>query len=276
MKNLIRSFLVLLTIATITACTDNDDKQEGTASIAVRLTDKPGDYDKVNIEVTDVLIKRAKADGDESLNDEEFGWESIGTVNTGIYDLLELTGGIDTLLVSGDISAGKIEQIRLVLGDNNTVEKDGSVYDLKTPSAEQSGLKIKIDDIFEPGSTHNFLLDFDVSRSIIDAGNSGNLILKPVIRASDESNSGKIEGMVSPSTFQSIVTATNGEITVSAYVDKRGKFVLNGMPEGSYEITVTPATDSGYQEKTVENVEVLVRKSADLGIIELEELPVTG
>src|SRR3546814_5702897 len=80
------------------------------------------------------------AEGTE--NDE--GWESLPGVQRGMYNLLELVDGHDTLLVDAMIPSGKIHQLRLVLGDENWITINGEDHALKTPSAQQSGLKLNI------------------------------------------------------------------------------------------------------------------------------------
>jgi hypothetical protein len=61
--------------------------------------------------------------------------------------------------------------------------KDSVLYDLETPSAEQSGLKIKIDKNLG-FTTDSLTLDFDADKSILETGN-GKFILKPVIKVKD-------------------------------------------------------------------------------------------
>jgi hypothetical protein len=68
---------------------------------------------------------------------------------------LDFTNGLDTLLGSTVLPAGKISQMRLVLGSRNTVNIDGTISDLKTPSAQQSGLKFKIDATLKAGITYD-------------------------------------------------------------------------------------------------------------------------
>ena len=43
-------------------------------------------------------------------------------------------------------------------------------------------------------------MDWDVQKSIVKAGNSGNYNLKPVIRVTAEANSGTISGRIADST----------------------------------------------------------------------------
>jgi len=260
--------ILILSILTITLfnCSndDNNNSIEGKSQISVKLMDNPGDYDHVFIEVMDVKVKV------NDTNDDESGWISLEAINPGIYDLLELTGGINVLLVDGyEIPSGTLNQIRLILGENNTVVMDGVTYPLNTPSAQQSGLKIKVNEALAPNIHYTFLLDFDVDKSIVVAGNSGNINLKPVIRASVEANTGALSGTVSPSDMQSVVTVSDGALTASAYTDANGDFAVVGLPEGIYDVTVTPDPTSSYQTLVIEDVEISMGQTLNLGLITL-------
>lgn len=275
LKNLILLPLLLLLLFNCNNDSNSSSESELKADpkISIRLVDEPGEFDNVFIEVIDVMIKY----NDDSEDDNS--WQTINPINTGVYDLLELTGGIDVLLVDDfEMPPGTLNQIRLVLGSDNTVVIDGETFPLRTPSAQQSGLKLKVNHELEAGYTYNFLLDFDVDRSIVIAGNSGNINLKPVIRVTTDVTSGKIEGTVSPFDMQVMATVmVNGE-PVSAYADENGAFVLNGVPAGIYSVTLTPDAESGYAEVLVEDVVVVNGEVTDIGTIELELLPgsITG
>ncbi|WAC00897.1 DUF4382 domain-containing protein [Lacinutrix neustonica] len=230
---------VILSLSLVFAlsCNKSDDTNpvEGTSKISVRLMDMPGDFDNVFVDVQDVMIKL----NDDSEGDS--GWVSVEAINTGIYDLLELTGGIDVLLLDDfELPSGYLNQIRLVLGNDNTVVIDGETFPLNTPSAQQSGLKIKVNQNLEPNINYTFLLDFNVDASIVMASNSENINLKPVIRASVEAQSGYITGMVTPLDLQVLIEATNGVETISTYADETGQFVLVGLDSGAYTVTATP------------------------------------
>jgi hypothetical protein len=272
MKKFVKVITIVALFVGLSSCTDNNDSGE-LSSVAIKLVDRPGDYEKVNVEVIDVLIKRKAVEEnatDSTSTDQESGWESVGNVTTGIYDLLELTGGVDALLVEGDIPSGMLGQIRLVLGENNTVVINGVEFPLKTPSAQQSGLKLKVNEELEAGIGYTFILDFNVDKSIVMAGNSGNINLKPVINVSVEAVSGKISGTINPAEVQTEITATDGTNTVSAFADANGVFVLNGVSPGTYTVTTVPAGASGLAEKTISDVEVVAGENTDLGEIVLE------
>ena len=244
-------------------CNDSQstDASMAAPTISIRLADAPGDYDMVNIEVIDVMIKM----NDDS--DDDNGWQTLDPINTGIYNLLELTGGINVLLVEKfQIPAGTLSQIRLVLGENNTVVMDGEEFDLKTPSAQQSGLKIKVNEELLPGFTYDFLLDFDVDKSIVVAGNSENINLKPVIRATTIATSGIINGFVTPFDVQSTASVVVSETeTITANVNNEtGAFSLWGVPAGTYDVIITPDPTSIYADTILEGVVVTNGEITDI------------
>lgn len=278
-KTSFKYFLIasLITIGLSSCSKDNDNNSNGgTANLTVRMTDAPGDYDAVNIDVEDVEI-HVESDGTVEGDEDGDGWVSIGNVHAGVYDLLELTGGISQLLADTEVPAGYVSQIRLVLGSNNTVVVDGQSKPLNTPSAQQSGLKLQLNQQFEAGESYSFLLDFDVDESITTTGN-GAYILKPVIRVSAEAGASSIVGTVLPPEdftgdhLQSLVKITSSDgnnITISAYTDADGNFSLNGVPAGTYKLEVINDADLNINIFTIDGVVVEADSTKDLGEIQL-------
>jgi hypothetical protein len=275
MRTLKRATLFIGSLLLVLFYNCNEDSasnniEDGTSSISIKLVDNPGDYENVYIEVVDVMVKV----NNDSENDN--GWESIGA-NAGIYDLLELTGGLNVVLVDDfQVSSGMLNQIRLVLGENNSIVIDGDTFPLNTPSAQQSGLKIKVNQELESGFNYDFILDFNVDESIVIAGNSGNINLKPVINASAEFSSGKIQGAITPFDFQTMVSVQVGDDTISTFTNENGVFVLNGVPAGTYNVTITPDSESGYNEVVINDVIVVNGEITDIGTIALELMSITG
>lgn len=255
-------FLMLFVFAAIlVSCSDDEDdslnNSEGTAQVAVKLTDAPGDYEKVLVEVEDVLIKmetEANTETDAETGEDE-GWESLGNVEPKQINLLDLTGGVTELLAEAEIPAGYLQEMRLVLGDNNVIVVDGQELVLATPSAQQSGLKVQVNQELEADTYYTFILDFDVDKSVVSQGNGG-YSLKPVLRLSVDETSGSIAGIVTPSTEPVLVQAQKADVTVSAYTNAEGKFQLHGLEPGTYMVTATPAEGLGYEAVVVNNVEV--------------------
>jgi len=268
MNNLKLKSLLLETVMAFgfTSCSDDDANgpEEGNARLTVRMTDAPGDYDHVWVDIEDVMIKT-----EAGVGEEEAEWESLSNVETDRYDLLQLTGGVSQLLADVEIPAGYLDQIRLVLGPDNAVVVDGEEIPMATPSAQQSGLKLQVQQELEAGENYEYLLDFDVDESIVMNGNSG-YILKPVIRMSAMANTGTIIGKVHPTNFQSLVKAQSGSHTISAYTDESGNFTLHGVPEGTYQVTITPDDESGWEIITKDNVKVEDGEANELETIYLE------
>ena len=265
MKYLKSTTILLLILMSFSCNKDTVSSNNGTSSISVRLMDDPADFDNVFIEVVDVEVKL----NDDS--DNENWWQSLNAINTGVYDLLDLTGGINVLLVDDfQIPSGELNQIRLVLGSNNSVVMDGVSFSLNTPSAQQSGLKIKVNETLEANIAYTFLLDFMVEESIVIAGNSGNINLKPVIRASLEANTGAISGQVLPIGIQVEVSTVVGAEIVSTFTDEDGNFVLVGLDEGTYDLTIAPEVSSGLSPLIIEDVEVTVGNTTTIETANLE------
>lgn len=258
MKKHLLFFLILSTTLAFTACQENDVDPEQ-AKLQVYLTDAPGDYDEVWVDVEAVRV-----------HTDENGWEDLSPFNPGMYNLLELTGGIDTLLGSIVLPEGNLSQVRLVLGDNNSVVIDSTSHALTTPSAQQSGLKINIHEQLEGGYTYRLILDFDAAKSIVETGN-GKYILKPVIRAEMDAKTGAIEGTIVPDSIPSVVQAFTSQDTVSTYPNNDGYFMLSALPPGSYTVVVQPDANSGYQPQIVPAVQVTEGNTTDMGSIQLTQ-----
>lgn len=252
MKKIMYATLAVLLVMQISSCTKN--KSADTAHLSVRMTDAPANYDKVMIDVQGVEVT---GNGGNAV---------LLNTTAGMYNLLDLSNGINTLIATGDLNAGTVSQIRLILGTNNSVTSAGVVYPLSTPSAMQSGLKLQVNQTFEAGVSYNILLDFDASQSIVQQGNNV-YQLKPVIRTIDTAISGSLKGSITPVGAIATVTATSNNLTYSSVTNANGLFLISGLPAGTYTITVTPVLP--LLPVTITGKVVVTGVSTDLGIIAL-------
>jgi hypothetical protein len=259
MKTNVISLVVLALCGVLWGCNSDETKS---SRLEVRLTDAPGEYQEVNIDIQDVQVSNGTSDDN--------GWTSL-QVNKGVYNLLQLSNGLDTLLGTIDLPAGKIEQIRLILGPNNSIKLNGDVLPLNTPSAQQSGLKIQVNTELKEGVTYKILLDFDAARSIVSAGASGKFNLKPVIRSFVEAETGAIKGVVVPIESTPVVYALVGADTVATAIADQvtGKFLIKGLGANNYKVIVYPKT--GYQTFIQENVAVTIGNVTDIGTITIQK-----
>jgi hypothetical protein len=254
MKKL-NSLLILIAIVILSGC--KKEEKPGSAEFNLRLTDSPGNYEEINIDFREARVHISEGPG----------WITLNS-NAGIYDLLKLTNGTDTLIANATLPIGTISQVRLVLGTENTIKINGELQPLQTPSAEQSGLKLNIHQPLAENITYTLLLDFDAAKSIAETG-SGGYILKPVIRAIAQALDGGIKGMVTPVAANPAVYAITGTDSISTYTDAAGNFLIKGLASGSYSVYFAPAT--GYNDTTVTGVTVTHGVITDLGLIQLSE-----
>ena len=169
-----KKFIVLFFIATVLWVACSDDKNMGTGVLSVSLTDAPGAYEAVLIDLQGLRINAAADSTDEG------GWQELALDTMGQIDLLMFTGGNSILLTEEELPAGRINQMRMILGENNQIIVDGDTLSLETPSAQQSGLKFNIHADIEEGETYSLTIDFDAEKSVVNKGN-GSYSLKPVI-----------------------------------------------------------------------------------------------
>ena len=238
-RKLVASALVLslISLSVFISC-KKDSTSDGTARLQVYLTDDPGDYEAVYIDVKDVQINVT--------GDDINGWQSLQGVNAGVYDLLRLVNDEDTILADAEIPSGRLHQIRLVLGTENYVKLEGTpqLIKLETPSAQQSGLKLNVQYEVTDERLYTILLDFDVARSIVNTG-SNKYILKPTIRAVLNAVGGTIKGVVMPKDFQTAVYAIQGVDTIATtFSGITGGYIIKGLPAGTYNVLYRPSMNT--------------------------------
>lgn len=164
-----KAFLPLLVTSALVFVFAACNKENNNNTLRVRLTDGPVDLDKVNVDLQQVQVK---------MDRDSAKWVFLKT-RAGVYNLLALQNGVDTMIAEGDVGPGVVKEIRLVLGDSNTVVKDGIQYPLTIPSGGASGLKIKIS---KPMRTtlDSLIVDFDAGLSVKQEQDGYKL--RPVLR----------------------------------------------------------------------------------------------
>jgi hypothetical protein len=225
----------------------------GTGILDVSLTDSAGSYKAVYITIEGVEVHTGGNDNNKN------NWQTI-PMDLNTINLCELTNGVFEKLGSLSLSSGKYTQLRLVLTDtpednelnilselhpaaNYVVLDDNSWHELKIPSGFQSGVKIVKGFTINEDKTTEILLDFDASRSVVEAGNSGQWLLKPTIKALKDYSI--INGMVTNNEDEGIA---NAKVSVQKYdakaQDDKDKVIVQAATitdsDGSYSIFVKP------------------------------------
>lgn len=167
MKMLLKPVIVLFLGTGLFASCKKDGE---TGKVTVRMTDAPAAFDAVNVEITSVEIQVAGQ-----------GWTTLNT-QAGIYDLLQLQHGIDTVLATGvSLPAGRVNQMRLILGSANSIVESGVSFPLLLSSQDESGLKLNLDYEFKAGLNYEIKFDFVADQSVLTQG-QGSFRLKPVLK----------------------------------------------------------------------------------------------
>jgi hypothetical protein len=227
--------LALLTLWSSCSKNDKNSNNTGNAQLQVRLTDSPfPDAKEVWVDVQQVQVIMSDTSNPIVL----------GGAHPGLYNLLDFTDGKDTILADAPIPPGTISQIRLILGDNNyIITNNNEKIPLKTPSGQESGLKVQVHQEVSGGILYRLILDFDAGKSIVKAGNSGNYLLKPVLRIlSLVPSGGDIKGVVEPDSIRTAVFAIQGTDTIaSAFTDlSNGNYLIKDIPAGNYSLVYLP------------------------------------
>lgn len=231
---------------------DSNSSTSGSFAYKVKMTDAPGPFDEVNIDLQSVEVK----DGN--------GQTVQLNTTAGIYNLLDFSNGLSTLIATNTLTNSYVSQIRLILGPNNTVVIGGISYPLSTPSAEQSGLKLQVNQTLYAGIENEILLDFDAHASIIETGN-GTYKLKPVLRTVINAQCGSIKGTIYPAVLAMVSATSSTNVVYTSSVNSMGEFQISGLPTGSYTFTVTPVLPM--LPATLTNVTVTAGSATNVGII---------
>jgi hypothetical protein len=273
-NSVIFSFLaaVLIFAACDSLETDADLSESGT--LRVFITDAPGNYESVVIDIREIRIHKnadAEMEDDTTSNGDDDGEWIVISDEPQKIDLLQLTNGVTDFLGETELEAGTYSQMRLILGDENEITINGETRKLTTPSAQQSGLKLNIHTEIEGGRTYTLLLDFDASRSIVKAGMSGKYLLKPVIKTVNLAETGAIGGTIEPAEALPWIYAIAGEDTVAGTrADDEGEFLLIGILNGTYDVAVVP-DETEYNSVLIEGVEVVAPDTTFIDTVTLED-----
>jgi Domain of unknown function (DUF4382) len=288
-KSILAAFVIALLSAVLvfTSCqkdilgTDNIVPQ-GKQKVMVYLNDDPENYYKVLVDLQMVEVKVDTGssyhddhhyDGDDDGDDDHNSHDSYGqwdtlSITPGIYDLLRLRNGVDTLFAGGNTWAGRITKIRVKLGANNTLWTDSTHnYPLFIcDSKPYVYIKIKegsIDTL--PSGFIRIKLDFNVSKSI--KKKNGSYCLKPEIKAWSEKNTGSVEGKVYPREAMTRVSVYNANDTAFAFPEHDGEFKIKGLKEGNYSVLYDGIAP--YIDTTISNIQIYKGRETKLPSVTL-------
>jgi hypothetical protein len=225
-------------------------------------------FDSVFIDIRGLQVKLE----DDSLANG--GWVNLA-INPGVYNILRFRNGLDTLFGTGTLPNARIHKIKLVLGTQNSVMKDGQSLPLRVKDEDREVIANLNASNFEISNGQVlFWIDFDAGNSIqVDNSGSGNnngYRLKSHIKIFTRSSSGSIEGRVLPRAADPIVKAVIGTDTATAIpFDDNGEFKIVGLNAGTYTLLIDG--QNGYRDTTITNVVVRNREDTHIPLITLHQ-----
>lgn len=269
---------ICFSIVFLISCSDGGggSGSAGTGTLALSLADNSTEeYRAVYITIKNVEVHLG---GNENSPNS---WQMIDLPidpGTGLpkermtVNLLELVNGVREDLGITVLETGHYTQMRLIIDSEpddtiNILSQNHSyanylivqsnppnVYELKIPSGFQTGVKIVGGFDINTNQTTELILDFDACRSVVQAGNSGNWLLKPTIQiahledfstingiVTDGSDAGIEGALVSAQIFNGGDTATKDDdeliIQAATITDLNGEYKLFVTP-GTYNLVV--------------------------------------
>jgi hypothetical protein len=185
------------------------------------MTDKTNpEYEQVVVLVKEI---RLVPEGKENLADEDSSLPVLPFNGPRSIDIMQLHFQQE-LLGTGTIPAGEYTQVRLILEQNPSgspvnyvaLKGDPTRIPLKTPSGQQSGVKVLGKFTVQEGVINTIMIDFDPNTAIVDTGSSDKnqkFVLKPTgIRIVQTSESltafGSLSGTVSAARTWSSATVS--------------------------------------------------------------------
>jgi hypothetical protein len=282
---LLASALALLVFVVPFSCQKDTGKKadipEGQQRVKIYLSDNPVNYDAVYVDIQQVIVQvipDSCRGGDNNNNDcyddNEYHcsvWDTLD-IRAGVYNLLDLSNGTDTLLANGLTLEGRINKIKLVLGNSNSVLIDSVSYPLTLWNNQHTvTIQVKGADIDELTSEELQLwLDFDAGGSIVRVSNN-RFVLKPKIKIFVPDLTASIQGKVLPKQADAVVSAVaNGDTLVAIPNHQSGWFKIRGL-RGSTAVVFVNATAGNYQDTTITGVTLQSGRATDLGTIRLHQ-----
>ncbi len=275
MKNFIRIAMLAITSATIFfySCQkdvsgngQSDLNKPHTATIYLTDHQTPV-FDSVFVDIQRLEVKLE----DDTLPNG--GWVNLN-IRAGVYNILRFRNGLDTLFATGTLPNARIRKIRMTLGTQNNVMKNGQSFPLIVKDEDRQVIADLESINFEVSNGQVlFWIDFDAGNSIqvnnSGSGNNNGYRLKSHIKIFTRSNSGRIEGKVLPRAANPIIKAIIGTDTSTAIPDNDGEFKIVGLNAGVYKVLYDG--QNGYLDTTINNVIVRNREDTHLPTITLHQ-----
>jgi hypothetical protein len=168
------SLFILVFLGCFTNCSKEDiDDNTELSSVTVKLKSTTGQFNKVFLDIRDVQLK---VENSGLSND----WISLNAINGGTYNVFDFGEDVSLLLVNNlEIKPTHIHEIRLVLGENNFVDLDDTLYALNSTDLGNSNPSnvVKIDLI--ANRFYDITIDINIDKSLSFDADHNTMVLNP-------------------------------------------------------------------------------------------------
>ncbi|NSW56560.1 MAG: DUF4382 domain-containing protein [Armatimonadetes bacterium] len=248
-------------LVTCPGCGGGDDGGAAqTARLSVAITDASGPFAEVHLSVVAVRVVRLGSGSAPTGPGLPLIASFSPARQVSVLDLAYQ----QEILGTASVPVGTYEQVRLVVAPNVSGQPPANYVTLlsdpttklplDTPSGETAGLKVLGRFEVQPGVANAIVLDFDPSRAIVTAGQSGKYLFKPTgIRIVDVSqtlpNYGSLSLTVDPASAwpdaMVYVTPMGSSVPIAAgTVNTSDGSFRAFLPSGQYSVSITA---SGFQ-----------------------------
>lgn len=264
----------------------NPNIPKGQSQVSMYMMDGPINFYKVLVDIRQVAVEidtattQSSSDEDDQWDDNYCGyhrttsnksviWDTL-SITPGVYNLLDLRNGTDTLLASGLYPTGKILKIRITLGSDNTVYTDSATYSPLEVFGSNPYFTINVSRTNVDNVSNNdfkIWLDFNLAKSIYFW--SGTYYLKPYFEVFNDMMSSKVKGTVLPPGAGELVMGVNGTDTIYAIPFWSGNYQFRNVAAGTWSFTFKGM--NGYQDTTISSITVDSTKTVTLPTITLHK-----
>lgn len=253
--------------------TNNPSSTAQAGTFKVRMTDAPGDYAGLYVEIDKV---EAYLDGS--------GWVLLNN-QAQMFSVLDLTNGTETnIAYQSSVEAGTYTMLRLTFGEDNSIKlNSSSELGLQLPVGISSNasldlnvdqmlgqertVEIAINETVSASAGASVLLDFNVAQSVIE--NEAGWMLDPIITSIEDELTG-LKGSIEGAQQASISIQTpEGEISTNT--DASGSFLIRGLEEGTYTVMINAEVEgkTTNEIRVINGVAVVNGRIQNMGTIQL-------
>ncbi|HEY6160860.1 MAG TPA: DUF4382 domain-containing protein [Bacteroidia bacterium] len=228
----------------------------------VRVTDGPADYSALKTEIVDV---QAYLEGN--------GWIDVDH-SLQHFNVLALSNGRETHIAENAIvGTGHYSKLRIVFGENNML-----TYPVSHPGMADTNITVQlkwdhprivqvpIDVTVNEKQGADLMLDIDVSRSVVKAGDD--YFFRPVVHVLQDRRTG-LRGRVN-GTRSASVYVIQAQDTLSTCCDADGNFMVRGLDPGTYDMIIVPVKDPQHPNMAasheMDDISVIKGSITELGI----------